>query len=91
MVRPLALYSAVKGSPRQGPVYGMQFLLWNCLPGKSDVQRHLEGSDHKRLAVVVSSCQTISSFVPDSTSQRKVINAEVLFTAFILNIIYLVK
>ena len=52
--------------------------------GKRDVQRHLEGSDHKRLAAVVSSCQNLSSFVPDSTSQRKIINAEVLFTTFIL-------
>jgi len=49
--------------------------------GKCDVERHLEGSKHKRLAKVVNSCQSLASFFPD---REKVKNAEVLFTGFIL-------
>ena len=52
--------------------------------GKRDVERHLEGSEHKRLAQQVNSCHSLTSFFPDRLSQEKVINAEVLFTGFIL-------
>ena len=52
--------------------------------GKRDVERHLEGSEHKRLAQQVHSCRSLTSFFPDRLSQEKVINAEVLFTGFIL-------
>ena len=51
--------------------------------GKCDVEHHLEGSEHKRLAQQVNSCRSLT-FFPDQLSQEKVTNAEVLFTGFIL-------
>lgn len=52
--------------------------------GKRDVERHIKGSEHKRLSGIVNSCQTLTKFLPDRKSQDKVINAEVLFTGYIL-------
>lgn len=52
--------------------------------GKKDVQRHVQGTEHTRLSKIVNSCQTLTEFMPDKKSQEKVINAEVLFTGYIL-------
>ena len=52
--------------------------------GRRDVVRHMEGSEHKRLAQVVNSCQSLTSFFTDRSSQDKVTNAEVLFIGYIL-------
>ena len=52
--------------------------------GKRDVERHIKGSEHKCLSDIVNSCQTLTKFMPDRQSQDKVINAEVLFTGYIL-------
>ena len=52
--------------------------------GKHDIEHHLdfEGREHKRLAKVINSCQSLASFLPDrSSSQMKV---TVLFTGFII-------
>ena len=52
--------------------------------GKHDIKRNLESRTHKRLAQVVNSCHSLTSLLPNSSSQKKVTNAEVLFTGFIL-------
>ncbi len=52
--------------------------------GKRDVERHLDGSEHKRLTQVVNSCQPLTTLLQDRTAQEKVTNAEVLFTGYIL-------
>ena len=44
----------------------------------------MEGTEHKRLARIVNSCQSLTSSLPDRSSQEKVTNAEVLFTSYIL-------
>lgn len=44
----------------------------------------MQGTEHQRLSKIVNSCQTLTEFMPDKNSQEKVINAEVLFTGYIL-------
>ena len=50
-----------------------------------DVKRHIGGSQHQKLAKVVAATTSIDTFyVSGSTEVKKVTNAEVLFTGFIL-------
>uniref|UniRef100_H3AIW8 HAT C-terminal dimerisation domain-containing protein n=1 Tax=Latimeria chalumnae TaxID=7897 RepID=H3AIW8_LATCH len=51
--------------------------------GKRDVERHLT-TEHKRLAQMFKVCKPLTSVFAAGTLQNKVINAEVLFTGFIL-------
>ena len=41
--------------------------------GKRDVQHHVEGYEHKWLAQIVNSCQSVSSFSPNSSSHGKIV------------------
>lgn len=52
--------------------------------GRRDVESHIQGMEHEQLVAVVNFCQKIKSFVPDQTAADKVTNAEVMFTAFLL-------
>ena len=74
----------VRGSPQRA-VFNVTFSIAH--QGRRDVERHLDGSEHKRLAWVVNSCLSLASFLPDRSVLEKVTNAEVLFTAYIWNII----
>uniref|UniRef100_H2ZU74 DUF4371 domain-containing protein n=1 Tax=Latimeria chalumnae TaxID=7897 RepID=H2ZU74_LATCH len=52
--------------------------------GKRDVEKHLTGTEHERLAQMFKACKPLTSVFAAGTLQNKVINAEVLFTGFIL-------
>ena len=40
--------------------------------GRRDVERHIEGSEHKHLAGIVNSCQSITSSLPDQAAHETV-------------------
>uniref|UniRef100_H3B5F2 Uncharacterized protein n=1 Tax=Latimeria chalumnae TaxID=7897 RepID=H3B5F2_LATCH len=52
--------------------------------GKRNVERHLSGSEHKRLTQMFKERKPLTSVFAADTLQNKVMNAEVLFTGFIL-------
>lgn len=54
---------------------------------RCDVERHVDGSEHKRLAQVVNTSHSSiipTSFFPNRIDKEKVVRTEVLFTGYIL-------
>ena len=52
--------------------------------GKRDVERHLNGSEHKKNVKVTEKCQPMTNFFAGDSDQHKVTNAEILYTCYIL-------